>query len=220
MILEKYNTYFNKVYDCKEPDYGYVEIPELLLEYYNNSNKNKLLFGRIITYSCIGILGKLIMKNWKYDITKYIVSFMIDVILIYPNSKYYNKNIKCGTYCIYHKSNVYKSSIFNYYNENGEIYTSKLYGINNYRKSSKLLEIYEFIKHEILGFDIVSNKNPYVKYEGRFKKLQYHGDGKLYHSNGKLFIEGDFYEGLPIWAKKIYLDNGKLLFENKAINIM
>mgnify|MGYP000628041843 CR=1 FL=1 len=222
-IIVENSTYLNNIYN---EDFGCsdlpIYIPDLLLRYYSDANKNRILLSGITMYSCIGILGGLVWKNWKYPVIRYIVGGILGFALTCPCpiDNYWNKNITCRNHTVGYRRSIYIKYIFDFFRTNGEIYTSKLYGINNdNHKRNKLREIYEFIKYKILGFDIVSDKNPYVIYEGKFKKLRYHGDGKLYYPNGQLFIEGDFYDGLPIWSKKIYSDNGKLLFENKNMNI-
>ena len=57
-------------------------------------------------------------------------------------------------------------------------------------------------------------KNYYMKYHGGFRKLKYHGYGKLYYPNKKLFINGIFHKGYIKHIYESYDSDGNLLLKN------
>lgn len=212
-----YNSTFLN-YVCSDFIDHTIEIPELLVDTYKMDNWKKLLLKRIRNCGYVLLLSGLIFKTWNYKITKYLIGLVIGFGVTIPIDKYLKGDVIYGKYHVDYVESIYKESINNYFRKNGKIYESKLYGINNTANVGKLYKIYLYVKHDILGFDIITDMKPYVKYDGLFKGLQYHGYGKLYYPSGKLFIYGEFYHGLPVWSNKIYLENGKQVQSNKKMN--
>ena len=210
----KYSTYCNHIVS----DYNGFEIPELLLQYYNN---RKYPLKNIMIYGGIGILYSL-CRSYIFDASfiKNLDGYTVGGILssLYF-SDYFNREINWSHNRMCYKGLGYTTSINDYFQKNGSIYTSKLYGIknNSHCNNNIFRKIYHIIKYDILGYDIKNCKDVYVKYDGTFEGLRYNGYGKLYYPNGQLLVEGDFLDGLPIWGKKIYTMKGNLLFENKNI---
>ena len=123
---------------------------------------------------------------------------------------------------IFHKTSKYRSIINKYFEKNSKIYNSKLYGIKDINKEKGIVKgTMNAIKYGIWDCEreITDSHgnilpNYYLKYDGGFKKLRYHGYGKLYYPNGQLFIKGHFDKGFPIHIIKAYDIAGNLILSN------
>ena len=128
------------------------------------------------------------------------------------NGKYYNKNGTLQFDVEWVENKTIKNSRITIYYENGCIkYTGEY---SNDQWNGKGEEYYESGKIKFKGMFLDGKKhgsgieyfeNENVKYEGTFSHGLYDGNNcKLYHPNGKIFCEGDFYQNKLIKTNGIF----------------
>ena len=67
-----------------------------------------------------------------------------------------------------------------------------------------------FIRH---GYGKIYHENGNVFYEGNFYDDKFHGNGTIFYSNKIIAYEGNFAQGLPNGAGKLYHEDGTLYYE-------
>ena len=89
--------------------------------------------------------------------------------------------------------------------------------IRNMLISNKIFDFDEYIHKDVMKGFIKDNNEQIIIYEGGFKGARYHGNGIMYHPNGKKFIEGQFIDGRLNGDTYIYDETEVLVFSGNIV---